>query len=104
MRTRHWSPRETWEALHADQLPAFIGRDVVCALTGWTRSLLDERCRERRFPKPQIISARGRTTLLWDAEQVRAWLAQHGKLEPPATLPWRGPFRRPKHERVAERD
>jgi hypothetical protein len=44
MRTRHWSPPETWEALHTGQLPAFIGRDVDCALTGWTRSLLDERC------------------------------------------------------------
>jgi predicted DNA-binding transcriptional regulator AlpA len=89
MARRHWSPRETAKALKAGKLPDLIGKDAVCALTGWTNALLELKSRTGAFPKPVEITP-GRA-LRWKTELVAKWLRDHGITQAPSPVSWRGP-------------
>jgi len=88
MARRHWSPRETAKALKAGKLPGLIGKDAVCALTGWTNALLEVKSRTGAFPKPVVVSPN--RALRWKTELVAKWLRDHGITQPPKPVPWRG--------------
>lgn len=104
MARRHWPPRETAKALNAGKLPEFIGKDAVCALTGWTRALLEVQSRTGAFPKPVLLT---RTRAVrWKTELVAKWLKEHGITQPPEPVCWRGPepyLRRKKTSKVSRR-
>jgi predicted DNA-binding transcriptional regulator AlpA len=86
---RHWSPRETTKALEAGKLPDLIGKDAVCALTGWTNALLEVRSRTGEFPKPvEVHPSRAHR---WKTEAVAEWLRDHGITQAPRPVSWRGP-------------
>ena len=106
MPRRHWPPRETWYALKAGTLPDFIGRDAVCALTGWTCALLEARWRSGEFPRPQTFPATRakERKLLWETTRVAAWLADQGIVEPPKSVAWRGRSGARYHERFTKAD
>jgi hypothetical protein len=94
MARRHWPPLETRRALEAGALPAFIGRDAVCALTGWTCAMLALRSRTGGFPAPSVR----RRALKWETAQVAAWLQAHQDVRPLELV-----FRRPRAPSVAYR-
>jgi predicted DNA-binding transcriptional regulator AlpA len=89
MALRHWAPDETAKALRAGVLPELIGRDAVCALTGWTRAMLEVRSRTGVFPEPVVLPST--RALRWKTELVAKWLSDHGMTNPPKPLSWRGP-------------
>jgi predicted DNA-binding transcriptional regulator AlpA len=89
MALRHWAPEETANALKSGALPELIGRDAVCALTGWTRAMLEVRSRTGMFPAPVVLSKN--RALRWKTELVAKWLKDHGIIEPPKPVSWRGP-------------
>jgi predicted DNA-binding transcriptional regulator AlpA len=89
MALRHWAPEETAKALRAGALPELIGRDAVCALTGWTRAMLEVRSRTGVFPEPVVLPST--RALRWKTELVAKWLRDHGMTKPPQPVSWRGP-------------
>jgi len=89
MARHHWPPGLTWEAMERGTLPPLIGRDVVCALTGWTCSTLLTRARTGKFVTPQISYKNGAPVLRWETKQVAQWLSAHGFDKPHRGLPWR---------------
>jgi hypothetical protein len=89
MARHHWPPRETWEAMKAGKLPTLIGRDAVCALTGWTCATLLAKSRIGKFVRPQTLLINGRPILRWETEQVAQWLSEHGFVRPATEVPWR---------------
>jgi hypothetical protein len=91
MALRHWAPDETAKALRSGALPELIGRDAVCALTGWTRAMLEVRSRTGKFPEPVVLPET--RALRWKTEFVAQWLRDHGMTQPPMLLSWRGPQR-----------
>ena len=91
MALRHWAPDETAKALRAGALPELIGRDAVCALTGWTRAMLEVRSRTGVFPKPVVLPST--RALRWKTELVAGWLSDNGMTKPPKAVSWRGPQR-----------
>jgi predicted DNA-binding transcriptional regulator AlpA len=80
MSRKHWPPLETLKALREDRLPEFIGRDAVCALTGWTCAILDLRSRTGGFPKPVVVEKS--KTVRWKTAEVGAWLKVHPEVKP----------------------
>lgn len=87
MARRHWPPLETRRALEAGTLPDFIGRDAVCALTGWTCAMLDLHTRTGQFPAA-VVKERA---LKWETARVAAWLQEHPDVRPLKLF-----FRRPR--------
>jgi hypothetical protein len=98
MARHHWPPGLTWKAMQHDMLPPLIGRDAVCALTGWTCSTLLTRARTGNFVKPQISYRSGSPVLRWETKQVAQWLAANGFDGPSRGLSWRGNKSGPWHE------
>jgi predicted DNA-binding transcriptional regulator AlpA len=94
MARRHWPPYETRRALDEGTLPAFIGKDAVCALTGWTGAMLELRCRTGKFPEPIATEK----SLKWKTSQVAAWLQRHQDIRPLELF-----FRRPRTTSAADR-
>ena len=86
MARRHWPPLETHKALKCGKLPEYIGKDAVCALTGWTRAMLELESRTGRFPLP-VVRQRA---LKWETARVAAWLRRHPHIRP-VELCFRGP-------------
>ena len=89
MAIRHWDPKDTAKALRSGALPELIGRDAICALTGWTRAMLEVRSRTGKFPEPVVLPPTG--ALRWKTDLVAQWLRDHGIKCPPKPVSWRGP-------------
>lgn len=75
--------------MESGTLPPLIGRDAVCALTGWTCSMLLMSARIGTFVKPQIIRKNGSPSLRWQTKQVAQWLAANGYVRPARRVSWR---------------